>query len=153
LFVIKTTFNIKYSIFYYCNCNSKERTKIPYRNTAWMSIIFCKKIDDSAAWYSTHTCLMLLRFNGEIVFSYKKFLLFMRPIHVCRFRTSAGIWCAHFPSVIATIMDHKVQLLKPLNLRNLYTTLQNLFFSRFWDIPIFTLKTTVLSISPFRIID
>jgi hypothetical protein len=24
--------------------------------------------------------------------------------------------CAHFPRVITTIMDHKVQLLKPLNL-------------------------------------
>jgi hypothetical protein len=32
-----------------------------------------------------------------------------------------GVRCAHFPSVIKTIMDHKVQLLKPLNLRELYT--------------------------------
>jgi hypothetical protein len=32
-----------------------------------------------------------------------------------------GIRCAHFPSVITTIMDHKVQLIKPLNLGELYT--------------------------------
>jgi hypothetical protein len=32
----------------------------------------------------------------------------MRPIHVWRSRTPEGVWCAHFPSVITTIMDHKV---------------------------------------------
>jgi hypothetical protein len=26
-----------------------------------------------------------------------------------------SVWCAHFPSVIKTVMDQKVQLLKPLN--------------------------------------
>jgi hypothetical protein len=30
--------------------------------------------------------------------------------------------CAHFSSVITTIMDQKVQLLKPLNKRELNTT-------------------------------
>jgi hypothetical protein len=29
---------------------------------------------------------------------------------------------AHFPSVITTIIDQKVQLLKPVNERELYTT-------------------------------
>jgi hypothetical protein len=29
-----------------------------------------------------------------------------------------GVWCAHFPSVLTTIMDQKVQLLKPLTLPN-----------------------------------
>jgi hypothetical protein len=29
---------------------------------------------------------------------------------------------AHFPRVITIIMDHKVQLLKPLNKRELYAT-------------------------------
>jgi hypothetical protein len=28
----------------------------------------------------------------------------------------------HFPSIITTIVDHKQQLLKPLNKRELYTT-------------------------------
>jgi hypothetical protein len=28
--------------------------------------------------------------------------------------------CAHFPSVITTIMDQKVQLINPLNLGELY---------------------------------
>jgi hypothetical protein len=37
-----------------------------------------------------------------------------------RSRTPAGGRCAHFPSVITTIMDHKLQLLKPLNKRELY---------------------------------
>jgi hypothetical protein len=39
-----------------------------------------------------------------------KFVLFMRPIHVWRSRTPVD-----FPSDITTIMDQKVQLLKPLN--------------------------------------
>jgi hypothetical protein len=33
-----------------------------------------------------------------------------------------SVRCAHFPSVITTIMDRKVQLLKPLNLFELFTT-------------------------------
>jgi hypothetical protein len=37
-----------------------------------------------------------------------------------------GARCVHFSSVITTKMDHKVQLLKPLNLGELYTALQNL---------------------------
>jgi hypothetical protein len=44
-----------------------------------------------------------------------KLLLFMRPIHVWRSRTPDGFPCVHFPSVITTIMDQKVQLLNPLN--------------------------------------
>jgi hypothetical protein len=35
---------------------------------------------------------------------------------------ACGFRCAHFPSVITTIMDNKVQLLKPLNKRELYAT-------------------------------
>jgi hypothetical protein len=38
-----------------------------------------------------------------------------------RSRTPVGVRCAPFPSVI-TIMDHLLQLLKPLNKRELYTT-------------------------------
>jgi hypothetical protein len=34
----------------------------------------------------------------------------------------AFVRCAHFPSVITTIIDHKVELLKQLNLRELYVT-------------------------------
>jgi hypothetical protein len=44
----------------------------------------------------------------------------MSPIHVWRFRTPDGVRCAHFPSVITTIMDQKVQLINPLNLGELY---------------------------------
>jgi hypothetical protein len=44
---------------------------------------------------------------------------------VWRSQTLAGVRCAHFPSVFTIIMDHKVQLLNPLNLRELYTTYQN----------------------------
>jgi hypothetical protein len=44
-----------------------------------------------------------------------KFLLLMRPIHVWLSRTPYGLLCALFPGVITTIMDQKVQLLKPLN--------------------------------------
>jgi hypothetical protein len=48
----------------------------------------------------------------------------MRPKHVLRSQTP--VRCAHFLSVITTIMDHKVQLFKPLNLSELHTTYQNL---------------------------
>jgi hypothetical protein len=41
----------------------------------------------------------------------------MRPIHMWRSRMSA-----HFPSVIKTIWDQNVQMLKPLNKRELNTT-------------------------------
>jgi hypothetical protein len=57
-----------------------------------------------------------------------KILLSMRTIHMWRSRTPAGIRCVHFASVITTIMDHKLQFLKPLNKRELYTTQQNLIF-------------------------
>jgi hypothetical protein len=46
----------------------------------------------------------------------------MKLIHLLRSRTPAGVWYAHFYSVITTIMDQKVQLLKPLKKRELYTT-------------------------------
>jgi hypothetical protein len=46
----------------------------------------------------------------------------MRPVLVWRSRTPDGVRCAHFPSVITTTMDHKLQLLKPLNKRELYIT-------------------------------
>jgi hypothetical protein len=45
----------------------------------------------------------------------------MGPIHVWRSRMPNGVRWAHFPSVITTVMDQKVQLLKPLNLRELFT--------------------------------
>jgi hypothetical protein len=48
----------------------------------------------------------------KMVFSYKKNKHFMRPIHVWRSRTPDGVRCAHFPNVITTIMNQKVQLLK-----------------------------------------
>jgi hypothetical protein len=35
-------------------------------------------------------------------------------------RTPDGVRCAHFPSVITTIMDYKVQLINSLNLGELY---------------------------------
>jgi hypothetical protein len=35
-------------------------------------------------------------------------------------RTPDGVKCAHFPSVVTTIMDYKVQLINPLNLGELY---------------------------------
>jgi hypothetical protein len=37
-------------------------------------------------------------------------------------RTPDGVRCALFHSVITTIIDHIVQLLKPLNIRELNTT-------------------------------
>jgi hypothetical protein len=37
-------------------------------------------------------------------------------------RTPVGERCEHFTSDITTIMDKKVQLIKPLNLSELYTT-------------------------------
>jgi hypothetical protein len=49
----------------------------------------------------------------------------MRPKHMWRSRTPAGVRCAHFLSEITTIMDHKLQLLKPLNKCELYATQQN----------------------------
>jgi hypothetical protein len=59
----------------------------------------------------------------KMVFSYKFFTFYeANTVHVWRSRTPDGVWCAHFPSVITTIMDHKVLLLKPLKLRELYTT-------------------------------
>jgi hypothetical protein len=48
-----------------------------------------------------------------------QFFLFKRPIHVCRSRTPNGVRYANFPT---TIIDQKVQLLKPFNLRELYAT-------------------------------
>jgi hypothetical protein len=39
-----------------------------------------------------------------------------------RSRMPDGVRCAHFPSIITTITDQKVQLLKPMNYRGLYTT-------------------------------
>jgi hypothetical protein len=39
---------------------------------------------------------------------------------VWRSRTPDGVWCAHFPSVVTTVMDYKVKLINPLNLSELY---------------------------------
>jgi hypothetical protein len=67
----------------------------------------------------------------------------MRPIHVWRSRTPDGVRCALFPSVITTIMDQKVQLLKPLNKRDLNTTKQtNLKEDTFF--PLFCLTNPAL---------
>jgi hypothetical protein len=53
---------------------------------------------DSATWYSTHTCSMLLRSNCENVFFFHlKFLLFMRPKHVWRSRMPDGVQCLFSP--------------------------------------------------------
>jgi hypothetical protein len=67
------------------------------------------------------------RYRGSTVkmlFMFIKMQMFikMRPIHMRRSGTPDGVWCAHFPSVITTIIDHKLQLLKPLNKRELYAT-------------------------------
>jgi hypothetical protein len=53
----------------------------------------------------------------KMVFSYKIF-----TFHEANTCVADGVRCAHFPSVITTIMDQKVQLLKPLNKRELNTT-------------------------------
>jgi hypothetical protein len=77
----------------------------------------------SATWYSTHTCSTLLRFNCEnVYFIQNLYFSWGQYVHVLRSRMPDGVRCAHFPSVITTIIDHKVQLLKPLNIRELYTT-------------------------------
>jgi hypothetical protein len=44
----------------------------------------------------------------------------MRAIHVWRSRTPDGVRCAYFPNVIKKIIDHKGQLLKPLNFRDIF---------------------------------
>jgi hypothetical protein len=59
---------------------------------------------------------MLNATEVQLVFPYKMFTFY-----------EANTGVAHFPSVITTIMDHKVQLLKPLNLGELYTAYQNRF--------------------------
>jgi hypothetical protein len=48
-------------------------------------------------------------------FSHKIFTFHEANTQVWRSRTPAGVRCSHFPSFIPTIMDHKVQLFKPLN--------------------------------------
>jgi hypothetical protein len=59
---------------------------------------FASSFLDSATW-----------FNCENGVSYHiKNLLLMRLIHMWRSRTPAGVRCAHFPSVITTIMYHKL---------------------------------------------
>jgi hypothetical protein len=68
-------------------------------------------IFDSATWYSTHTCSTLRGSTLEKMFPYKNFY----------FKWGQYTSGAHFPSVITTIMDHKVQLIKTLNLGELYT--------------------------------
>jgi hypothetical protein len=77
-----------------------------------------------ATWYSTHTCSKLLMFNcenGVVNILYTIFTL--NEANTCvALRTPDGVRCAHFPSVITTIKDPRLQLLKPLNKRELYTT-------------------------------
>jgi hypothetical protein len=72
---------------------------------------------DSATWYSTHTCGSTVK----MVLLYKIFTL-NKANHVWRSRTPDGVQCVHFPSVITTIMIHKLLLLKMLNKRELYAT-------------------------------
>jgi hypothetical protein len=72
----------------------------------------------------------------KLVFS---FLLFMRAeantactiLYMCRAPERLTALGARFPSVSTTIMDQKVQLIKPFNLRELYRTWQN----RKWRAP------------------
>jgi hypothetical protein len=57
----------------------------------------------------------------KTVFSYEMFTL--NEANTCVALSSpVGVLCAHFSNVITTIMDHKLQLLKPLNKRELYAT-------------------------------
>jgi hypothetical protein len=75
---------------------------------------------DSARWYLTHTCSTLLKFNCE------------NGVIIQNFYFKWGQYSTYvalppFPSVITTIMDQKLLLLKPLNKRELYTTQQNLW--------------------------
>jgi hypothetical protein len=59
----------------------------------------------------------------QMVFLYMIFN-FHEAIQVWRSRTPDGVQCAHFPSVITIIINgnEKVQMLKPLDKRELYTT-------------------------------
>jgi hypothetical protein len=59
------------------------------------------------------------RFNSKRCFL-KIFFTLNEAIHVWRSRTPDGVRGGHFPSVITTIMDQKVQLINPLNLGELY---------------------------------
>jgi hypothetical protein len=54
------------------------------------------------------------RYRGSTVKMVLSYNTFVALPNACR--------CAHFPSVITTIMDHKLQLLKPFNIRESYTT-------------------------------
>jgi hypothetical protein len=60
------------------------------------------------------------RFNSEKDVSLKIFFTLIKANTFERSRTSDGVRCAHFPSVITTIMDQKVQLINLLNLGELY---------------------------------
>jgi hypothetical protein len=93
--------------------------------------IYCTFPINSATWYSTLTYSTLLRFNCKNGVSIQNFY-FLWGQYMCgapERLTGHGVRCAHFHSVITTIMDHKVQLLKPFNLCELYTAYQNLHFS------------------------
>jgi hypothetical protein len=64
----------------------------------------------------------------KMVFPHKMFTFNeANTVNVWRSRTPAGIRCAHFASVITKIMDHKGQLLKPVDIRELYERKKHLF--------------------------
>jgi hypothetical protein len=115
-----------YSIVYYClhfrrRAASMETTRFrrereKAREKLKVSTIALQFLLYYAAWF----CYVVFNshmFNATEIQLWKwcfhlKFLLFMRPIHLWLSRTPNGVRCAHFPSVITTIMDQKVQLLK-----------------------------------------
>jgi hypothetical protein len=61
----------------------------------------------------------------KMVFSLQMFTFHEANTCVALPNAHDGVRSAHFPSVITTIMDQKVELLKPVKLRELYTTKQN----------------------------
>jgi hypothetical protein len=70
-----------------------------------------KKMNSATWWCSTHTCITLLRFNcknGD--FKYKIYFSCVALPNAWR-RSVRAL----FYSVITTVLDQKVQLLKPLN--------------------------------------
>jgi hypothetical protein len=68
--------------------------------TSWQSFLLHTNCNGTGAVKENVKKLLLLRvrYQGSTV----------RPIHMLRSRTPAGVRCAHFPSVITTIMDQKL---------------------------------------------
>jgi hypothetical protein len=71
---------------------------------------------DSATWYSTHTCSTLRGSTLKKMFPYKNFY-FKWGQYTCGASERLTAFGARtFLVLSTTIMDHKVQLIKPLNL-------------------------------------